>query len=145
MQTQLVVQRQLTWKHRTQIKMELVSGGLLALHLERLLRVIQRSRACVTVSALKDGGRGALQHADFFSLANCFLLIGGTKLINTHSLSRSHTHICMPTNYANLTYRLQITATRRTRLLCMHYASSRVCNPAESHPGQPNLALWSFI
>lgn len=33
MQTQLVVQRQLTWKHKTQIKMELVSGSLVAVHL----------------------------------------------------------------------------------------------------------------
>lgn len=77
-----------------------------------------------------------------------------------HSPTHTHTQIDLSANahtnpfspvlrHANLTYRLQITATKKAThklcLLCMHYASARVGNPAESYlcQYQPNLALWS--
>lgn len=111
------------------------------------------------LSALLDSGRSthALQHADFFSLANCFYWLGVKICTMKLKTAPTHTHIythactlpppplktCQPhiqiTNYCNKK------ATHKLCLLCMHYASARVGNPAESYlcQYQPNLALWS--
>lgn len=72
----------------------------------------------------------ALQHADFFSLANCFYWLGvkicTMKLKTAPTHTHIYTHACtLPPpllRHANLTYRLQITATKKPHTNCVSFA-----------------------